>query len=206
MTVEQWYGNCPPGIPHAQWENMVDYWQTPEFKESSARNTENREHLTEHHTSGSKSFMRHAYEIQVETNQPATRVDIYGRTYNKSDAGKEKFRKMEALRKKAEENGIVESLQQLDGDSYSQTIGPDKRGRYRGVGNCIKPKKRSRGESSSTSNTDDVLKDLQEHIVFIDQDREELRKVNESLIKSNEETNKKMDNMLEIFKLISPNQ
>ncbi|KAI3898103.1 hypothetical protein MKX03_021702, partial [Papaver bracteatum] len=115
-------------------------------------------------------------------------------------------KKIEALRNKAEENSIVESLQQLDGDSYSQTIGPDKRGRYRGVGNCIKPKKRSRGESSSTSNTDDVLKDLQEHIVFIDQDREELRKVNESLIKSNEETNKKMEKMLEIFKLISPNQ
>lgn len=81
--------------------NMVDYWQTLEFK-SGARNTENREQLTGHHTFGSKSFMRHAYEIEVETNQPATRMDIYGRTYNKSDAGKEKFRKMEALRKKAE--------------------------------------------------------------------------------------------------------
>ncbi|RZC88898.1 hypothetical protein C5167_031268 [Papaver somniferum] len=115
-------------------------------------------------------------------------------------------RKMEALRKKAEENGVVESLQQLDGDSYSQTIGPDKRGRYRGVGNCIKPKKRSRGECSSTSNTDDMIKDLQEHIVVIDQDREELRKVNEGLIKSSEETNTKMDKLLEIIKLISPNQ
>lgn len=50
-----------------------------------------------------------------------------------------------------------------------------------------------------------MLKELQEHIVVIDQDREELRKVNESLIKSNEETNKKMDKLLEIFQLISPN-
>ncbi|MCL7046167.1 hypothetical protein MKW94_027407, partial [Papaver nudicaule] len=143
--------------------------------------------------------------IQVETKQPATRMSIYGRTH-KREAGQRKFNQMETLRKKAEEAGIVESLEQLDGDIYSQTIGVDKRGRYRGVGNCIKRRKSSRVEFSSSSRTDEKLKNLEEHMVVIQQDREELRKANEGLQRNNEETNEKMNKLIDILKLMCPNQ
>ncbi|MCL7028407.1 hypothetical protein MKW94_015348 [Papaver nudicaule] len=38
-SLEEQYANCPPRMVHAQWENMVDYWHTGEFKVCESLNT-----------------------------------------------------------------------------------------------------------------------------------------------------------------------
>ncbi|KAI3835511.1 hypothetical protein MKX03_017582 [Papaver bracteatum] len=159
-TDAQNRASCPNGVIDTQWENMLIYWRSPEFKNGKA----SRKRLVVPHHGGTKSFVNHAIEIEETTQKKASRAAVYQKTYRAQ---------VEAL--EIEDNGsdndvsILEltSYDQLKGYKYSKIMGDEKPGRIRGVGSTIKVTKLT-GESSSNVK-------LKEDQVHMQNDMEEER-------------------------------
>ncbi|KAB1202997.1 hypothetical protein CJ030_MR8G024582 [Morella rubra] len=87
------------------------------------------------HAAGSKSFARHAQELEKEKQVPINRADLYKVVHSRSDgspmnpdvAEKIKFTNFEPIR-------MGGSISWSPSDRYAQVIGPERHGRIRGVG------------------------------------------------------------------------
>ncbi|KAI3833191.1 hypothetical protein MKX03_027524 [Papaver bracteatum] len=199
-TEAQNRASCPNGVIGTQWENMLIYWRSPEFKKKSENGKASRKRLVVPHHGCTKSFVNHSVEIKETTQKKASRAAVYQKT-NRAKEGKipnpitEANRaQMEALeREDLEENGsdndvlILEltSYDQVKGEKYSKIMGAEKPGRIRGVGSAIKLTKLTE-ESSSNVN------DMEEECL-------EKKKIVDEMKKANEESHKKIDSLFLLF-------
>ncbi|KAI3881394.1 hypothetical protein MKX03_000849 [Papaver bracteatum] len=209
---------CPNGVIDTQWENMLIYWRSPEFKKKSENGKASRKRLVVPHHGGTKSFVNHAIEIEETTQNKTSRAAVYQKTYRAKEGktpnpiAEANRAQMKALeREDLEDNGsdddvsILEltSYDQLKGDKYSKIMGAEKPGRIRGVGSTIKVIKLT-GESSSNvvqNNEEnaalrDEIKKLKEDQVYMQNDMEEerleMKKTVDEMKKSNEESQEKI--------------
>ncbi|KAI3853269.1 hypothetical protein MKX03_026356 [Papaver bracteatum] len=216
-TDAQNRANYPNEVIDTQWENMLIYWRSPEFKKKCENGKSSRKRLVVPHHGGTKSFVNHAIEIEETTQKKSSRAAVYQKTYRAKEGktpnpiAEANRAQMEALeREDLEENGsdndvsILEltSYEQLKGDKYSKITGAEKPGRIRGVGSAIKVTKLI-GESSSdvVQNNEenaalrDEIKKLKEDQVHMQNDMEEERiemKINvDEIKKANEESQEK---------------
>ncbi|KAI3873191.1 hypothetical protein MKX03_034281 [Papaver bracteatum] len=206
--------SCPNEVIDTQWENMLIYWRSPEFKKKSENGKESRKRLVVPHHGGTKSFVNHAIEIEETTQNKASRAALYRKTYRAKEGktpnpiAEANRAQMEALeREDLEENGsdndvsILEltSYDQMKGDKYSKIMGAEKPSRIRGIGSAIKVTKFT-GESSSNvvqnneenSELRDEIKKLKDDQVHMHNDMEEecleMKKIVDELKKANEES------------------
>ncbi|KAI3861719.1 hypothetical protein MKX03_018563 [Papaver bracteatum] len=221
-TDAQNQANCPNEVNDTQWENMLIYWRSPEFKKNSENGKASRKRLVVPHHGGTRSFVNHAIET---TQKKVSRVVVYQKTYrdkewkNPNPIAEANRAQMEALEMEdLEENGsyndvsILEltSYDQLKGDKYSKIMGAEKPGRIRGVGSTIKVTKLTRESSSDVVQNNeehaalrDEIKKLKEDQVHMQNDMEEerleMKKTIDEMKKANEESQKKIYALLLLF-------
>ncbi|KAI3951894.1 hypothetical protein MKW92_042626 [Papaver armeniacum] len=219
-TDAQNRASCPNEVIDTRWANMLIYWRSPN---SSENGKASRKRLVVPHHGGTKSFVNHAIEIEETTQKKASRALCIEKTY-RSKEGKTpnpiaeanrvwlfntlicmllELAQMEALeREDLEENGS-------DND-YSKIMGAEKPGRIRGVGSTIKVTKLT-GESSSN-----VVQNNEENVALRDEiknqggsgsyandmedERLEMKKTVDEMKKANEESRKKVDALLLLFR------
>ncbi|KAI3933730.1 hypothetical protein MKW92_028745 [Papaver armeniacum] len=201
-TDAQNRANCPNEVIDTQWENMLIYWRSPEFKKKSENGKASIKHLVVPHHGGTKSFVNHTIEIEETTQKKASRAALYQKTYRAKEGktpnpiGEANRAQMEALKREdVEENGsdndvsILEltSYDQLKEDKYSKIMGAEKPGRIHGVGSAIKV----------TKLTGNFFKFHMQN--EMEEERIEMKKTVDEMKKANEETQKKIDALLLLF-------
>ncbi|KAL2490078.1 uncharacterized protein Fot_43370 [Forsythia ovata] len=186
VTREDRIANRPDKVPEDQWTVLVEYWENPKTHEKAGKNTLNRKRHKIMHTGGSKSFMKHAVEIEEDPQRdapsgtPATRLEIFRKTHTRKDKtpinelAKEKMDQMKELADKASEEGSSMYSTGHD-DIFTQVMGPDSRGRKRCFGRATFP-----GELlNTTSNRDNAeVRSLKGKVVDVE---EELKSTKEEL-------------------------
>ncbi|KAL2487316.1 Plant transposase (Ptta/En/Spm family) [Abeliophyllum distichum] len=139
-TREDRIANRLDKVPKDQWTVLVEYWENPKTLEKVGKNILNRKRPKIMHTGGSKSFMKHAVEIEEDPEldaplgTPTTLLKIFRKTHTRKDKtpinelDKEKMDQMKELADKATEDGSSMYSTEHD-DIFTQVMGPDSRGR-----------------------------------------------------------------------------
>ncbi|KAL2542795.1 Plant transposase (Ptta/En/Spm family) [Abeliophyllum distichum] len=135
-TREDWIANRPDKVPKDQWTVLVEYWKNPKTLEKVGKSIINRKRHKIMHTGGSKSFMKHAVEMEEDLERdeplgtPATRLEIFRMTHTQKDKTpinelcKEKMDQMKDLVDKVTEEGSSMYSTGYD-DIFTQVMGPD---------------------------------------------------------------------------------
>ncbi|KAL2549617.1 uncharacterized protein Fot_11147 [Forsythia ovata] len=206
-TREDRIANRPDKVPEDQWTVLVEYWENPKTLEKAGKNILNRKRHKIMHTGGSKSFMKHAVEIEEDPERdaplgtPATRLEIFRKTHTRKDKtpinelAKEKMDQMKELADKATEEGSSMYSTEHD-DIFTQVMGPDSRGRKRCFGRATFP----RELSNATSNRDNAeVRSLKEKVVDVQEDlkstKEELKNTQEQFSDLKSTTNALQDSL-----------
>ncbi|KNA16085.1 hypothetical protein SOVF_092420, partial [Spinacia oleracea] len=128
--------NRPPNVDKDDWEWLVEYFGSDEFKGKSTRNTKNRSYQDAGHTSGTKSFAQKVEDMFERDKVMPTMLKLYEETHSKNDktpvteVAKETMSKMKELLAQREAGEI----KMTDEEIYAKVKPIGKRGRDRGKG------------------------------------------------------------------------
>ncbi|KAB1211833.1 hypothetical protein CJ030_MR5G010038 [Morella rubra] len=143
-------------------ERHFDEARTPQ-EDRSQRGKQSRSLQTSLHTGGSRSFARHAYEMEKEKQVAIDRAVLYKAVHSRSDGtpmnadAAEKIRQIEeilcnesATSQPSRQSRTEGTINWSPSDAYAQVLGPERHGRIRGVGLGPTP-------SSNSTNTCIIL-------------------------------------------------
>ncbi|KAL2487350.1 Plant transposase (Ptta/En/Spm family) [Abeliophyllum distichum] len=183
-TREDRIANRLDKVPEDQWTVLVEYWENPKTLEKVGKNVINRKRHKIMHTGGSKSFIKHAVEIEEDPEldaplgTPTTQLKIFRKTHTRKDKtpinelDKEKMDQMKELANKATEDGSSMYSTEHD-DIFTQVMGSDSRGQKRCFGRAIFP----RELSNATSNRDNAeARSLKEKVVDVQEELKSTKK------------------------------
>ncbi|GFP79089.1 hypothetical protein PHJA_000052400 [Phtheirospermum japonicum] len=188
----------PQGITVENWQVLIDYFESDEFKEVSDRNKRNRDKLKMAHTCGTKSIAQYCYEERdQETGQEPTRTSTWMKTRfsNKKkdwidDASREAY---EDIMKLQNEGGVDTEGPVSEDEAFIKVLGPEKPSRLRGCGDGLKPPSK-RGESINQ----ELAKENEELRKQADADRE----CTQSLMRENKELASRLESLESQFSQI----
>ncbi|XP_026426297.1 uncharacterized protein LOC113322435 [Papaver somniferum] len=90
-TQEERLANRPKDVVESQWGPLVEYWQNPKQEERSAMMREIKSRQTVHQSTGSKSHVKYAAELEAKLKRPPTAQEIYDATHAKRKKQKVAF-------------------------------------------------------------------------------------------------------------------
>ncbi|KAL3838470.1 hypothetical protein ACJIZ3_023061 [Penstemon smallii] len=165
--------NQPPeGVELSDWELLINYFESEEFRNVSDRNSENRAKLKMLHTCGTKSIAQYCYEDRdTETGVEPTRTDTLKKTHfstKKNDwvdkESKDAYDKITRLQNPE----LDDNHEPMNEDeAFIEALGPEKSGRLRGCGDGLKPPSK-KGQNIS----EEVEKENEELRKKVEEDKE----------------------------------
>lgn len=160
-ATEEARANVPPGIGKDDWNYLVDWWTSKDYKEMCRINKKNRGENDIVHTSGSKSFQQRNEEEKEKTGHEITRIQLFEITHVQSNGqavNKETQDTLMALRSLTTQVNEG-SLQMSEDQMFVEVFGPEHHGRVRGYGAGVTP---TQLWDSSSSKIQKLEKRLQE--------------------------------------------
>ncbi|GFP94268.1 hypothetical protein PHJA_001571300 [Phtheirospermum japonicum] len=129
---EKIFEQPPAGITVENWQVLIDYFESDEFKEVSDQNKQNRDKLKMAHTCGIKFIAQYCYEERdPETGQEPTRTSTWMKTRfsNKKkdwidDASREAY---EDIMKLQNEGGVDTEGPVSEDEAFIKVLGPERR-------------------------------------------------------------------------------
>ncbi|GFP90198.1 hypothetical protein PHJA_001163700 [Phtheirospermum japonicum] len=180
----------PEGITVENWQVLIDYFESDEFKEVSDRNKRNRDKLKMAHTCGRKSIAQYCYEERdPETGQELTRTS----TWIKTRFSNKKKDWIDDASREAYVRGVDTEGPVSEDEAFIKVLGPEKPSRLRGCGDGLKPPSK-RGESINQ----ELAKENEELRKQVDANRE----CTQSLMRENNELASRLESLESQFSQI----
>ncbi|XP_026415627.1 uncharacterized protein LOC113311010 isoform X2 [Papaver somniferum] len=126
-TQEERLANRPKDVVESQWGPLVEYWQNPKQEALSAKMRAIKSKQTVHQSTGSKSHVKYAAELEAKLKRPPTAQEIYDATHAK------RKKKMVAFEQKPSQqtsenssNGQNDAIVQHAGQDFMSPVSSSK--------------------------------------------------------------------------------
>ncbi|KAB1228326.1 hypothetical protein CJ030_MR6G010350 [Morella rubra] len=136
FTPQHVKSKAPTNVNLEQFYNLVDFWYSDAGQRRSEARKQSRSLQTSVHAAGSKSFARHAHELEKEKQVPIDRAELYKAVHSRSDGSPmnpdvaEKIRRMEEIELNDPASSQTLSQSRMGGniswspsDRYAQVMG-----------------------------------------------------------------------------------
>lgn len=192
-TMAEKLARCPEHVPEPMWETLVLFWDSEEGKRRSERNKANRGKQIHKHAGGTKSLARLAEEDFQKTGVRPSRKDLWIKSHTRKDGTPidqaaadviSKLRELEASTPPA--SGASETG---PNDLLAQVLGPEKRGRVRGLGFGATPTNTFGSSSSKTSPPSQEVIHLRQKVSYLEHNQHVMEQ-NQHVMEQNQQVMK----------------